>query len=190
MLTFGKLKRSRIRQSDPAPYDTLDENEKIISIEQFFGSCSHPVVEMRAGNGLPFLQALPNDTFFLMEVVTDAKVLADEASSASSWQCTVPGLCVAQVPSVASVPPPHKAGARLEQNYGSLRYRMRRRVQGRLCATPGGRRVAQGSRVARAQGWPPPPPPCQGKAVRALGAVWAERDARPSCDKKARLVAQ
>ena len=80
MLTFGKLKRSRIRQSDPAPYDKLNENEKIISIEQFFGSCSHPVVEMRTyGNGLPFLQALPNDTFFLMEVVTDAKVLADEA---------------------------------------------------------------------------------------------------------------
>ena len=74
MLTFEKLQRSRIHQSDPAPYDTLDEElETIISIEQFCGSCSHPVVELRTFRH--FHVSLPNDTFFLMEVETDTKVL-------------------------------------------------------------------------------------------------------------------
>ena len=73
MLTFEKLQRSRIHQSDPAPHDTLDELETIISIEQFCGSCSHPVVQLRTfRHGLV---SLPNDTFFLMEVETDTKVL-------------------------------------------------------------------------------------------------------------------
>ena len=73
MLTFEKLQRSRIHQSDPAPQDTLDELETIISIEHFCGSCSHPVVQLRTfRHGLV---SLPNDTFFLMEVETDTKVL-------------------------------------------------------------------------------------------------------------------
>ena len=72
MLTFEKLQRSRIHQSDPAPQDTLDELETIISIEQFCGSCSHPVVQL--GHWV-IRTSLPNDTFFLMEVETDTKVL-------------------------------------------------------------------------------------------------------------------